>query len=36
VLALTPGGGEVDIVLASELLEAGRAIAHGFVTGSRM
>ncbi|MGZ8322994.1 MAG: indolepyruvate oxidoreductase subunit beta family protein [Rhodoplanes sp.] len=35
VLALTPGVGDVDIVLASELLEAGRAIAHGFVTTDR-
>jgi indolepyruvate ferredoxin oxidoreductase beta subunit len=35
VLALTPGAGDVDIVLASELLEAGRAIANGFVTPDR-
>ena len=32
VLALAPGVGDVDIVLASELLEAGRCIASGFVT----
>ncbi len=32
VLALAPGVGDVDIVLASELLEAGRTIASGFVT----
>src|SRR6266511_980393 len=32
VLALAPGIGDVDIVLASELMEAGRAIAAGFVT----
>src|SRR5712691_6258947 len=35
VLALTPGVGDVDIVIASELLEAGRAIAAGFVTPDR-
>jgi indolepyruvate ferredoxin oxidoreductase beta subunit len=35
VLALTPGGGDVDIVVASELMEAGRAIANGFVTPDR-
>ncbi|MGZ8310215.1 MAG: indolepyruvate oxidoreductase subunit beta family protein [Rhodoplanes sp.] len=35
VLALTPGVGDVDIVLASELLEAARAIANGFVTADR-
>ncbi len=29
VLALAPGVGDVDIVLASELMEAGRAIASG-------
>jgi indolepyruvate ferredoxin oxidoreductase beta subunit len=35
VLALAPGIGDVDIVVASELLEAGRAIAGGFVTPDR-
>ena len=35
VLALAPGIGDVDIVLASELLEAGRAITGGFVTPDR-
>jgi indolepyruvate ferredoxin oxidoreductase beta subunit len=35
VLALAPGVGDVDIVLASELMEAGRAIAAGFVTPDR-
>jgi len=35
VLALAPGGGDVDIVLASELLEAGRTIGSGFVTPDR-
>lgn len=32
VLALTPVPGDVDIVVASELMEAGRAILRGFVT----
>jgi len=35
VLALAPGIGDVDIVVASELMEAGRAIASGFVTPDR-
>ena len=35
VLALAPGVGDVDMVVASELLEAGRAIANGFVTPDR-
>ena len=35
VLALAPGVGDVDMVVASELLEAGRAIATGFVTADR-
>lgn len=35
VFGLTPGIGDVDVVLASELLEAGRAIANGFVTADR-
>jgi indolepyruvate ferredoxin oxidoreductase beta subunit len=35
VLALAPGVGDVDIVIASELMEAGRAIAAGFVTPDR-
>src|ERR1041385_617532 len=35
VLALAPGVGDVDIVVASELMEAGRAIANGFVTRDR-
>lgn len=33
VLALTPVPGDVDVVLASELMEGGRAILRGFVTG---
>lgn len=32
VLALNPVPGDVDIVVASELMEAGRAILRGFVT----
>jgi indolepyruvate ferredoxin oxidoreductase alpha subunit len=35
VLALAPGVGDVDLVVASELMEAGRAIAGGFVTPNR-
>ncbi|MFZ3358116.1 MAG: indolepyruvate oxidoreductase subunit beta family protein, partial [Xanthobacteraceae bacterium] len=35
VLALAPGVGDVDLVVASELMEAGRAIAAGFVTRDR-
>jgi len=35
MFALTPVPGDVDIVLASELMEAGRAILRGFVTDDR-
>lgn len=35
VLALSPAAGEVDIMLASELLEAARAIQTGLVTPDR-
>ncbi|PHM27805.1 indolepyruvate oxidoreductase subunit B [Xenorhabdus budapestensis] len=35
VLALMPTPGDVDIVLASELMEAGRAVQRGFVTPDR-
>src|SRR4030088_1019861 len=35
VLALNPAIGEVDVALASELLEAGRMIFNGFVTPER-
>ena len=35
VLALMPVAGDVDIVLASEFMEAGRAIARGLVTPDR-
>src|SRR5260370_29353090 len=35
VLAMMPVPGELDIVLASELMEAGRAIQRGLVTPDR-
>jgi indolepyruvate ferredoxin oxidoreductase, alpha subunit len=35
VLALAPGVGDVDLMVASELLEAGRAVSAGFVTPER-
>ncbi len=35
VLALMPTPGEVDIVIASELMEAGRAVQRGLVTPAR-
>jgi indolepyruvate ferredoxin oxidoreductase beta subunit len=35
VLGLAPGIGDVDLVIASELMEAGRAIAGGYVTPDR-
>jgi indolepyruvate ferredoxin oxidoreductase, alpha subunit len=35
VLALTPGIGDIDLAVASELLEAGRTVAGGFVTAER-
>jgi indolepyruvate ferredoxin oxidoreductase, beta subunit len=35
VLALAPGIGDVDMVVASEFLEAGRVVAGGFVTPDR-
>jgi indolepyruvate ferredoxin oxidoreductase, beta subunit len=35
VLALMPTPGDVDIVIAAELMEAGRAIARGLVTPER-
>jgi indolepyruvate ferredoxin oxidoreductase beta subunit len=35
VLALMPGPGDVDVVLASELMEAARAVERGFVTPDR-
>ena len=33
VLALTPIPGDVDIVIASEMMESGRALMRGFVSG---
>ena len=35
VMALTPGVGDIDIAVASELLEAGRVVASGFSTPER-
>jgi indolepyruvate ferredoxin oxidoreductase beta subunit len=35
VLALMPAPGDVDVVLASELMETGRAVQRGFVTPER-
>src|SRR5581483_12273640 len=35
VLALTPGVGDIDIAVSSELLEAGRTVANGFATPER-
>ena len=35
VFALTPGVGDIDVAVASELLEAGRTVATGFVTPDR-
>ena len=35
VLALMPTPGDVDVVLASELMEAGRAVQRGLVTADR-
>lgn len=35
LLSLVPGIGDIDIVLASELLEASRTVANGFVTPDR-
>lgn len=35
VFALSPAEGDVDIMIASELMEAGRAVLRGFVTPGR-
>lgn len=35
VLALMPAPGDVDVVIASEMMEAGRAVERGFVTADR-
>lgn len=35
VMTLTPGPGDIDLMVASELLEAGRALQNGFVSPDR-
>ncbi len=35
ILALTPTPGDIDVVVASELVEAGRAMQNGYVTPER-
>jgi len=35
VLAIYPGVGDVDIMIASEFIESGRAISNGFITPDR-
>ena len=35
ILGLAPGIGDVDLVVASELMEAGRAVTSGYVTSDR-
>ncbi len=35
VFALAPAGGDVDVLIAAEMMEAGRAILRGFVTPDR-
>jgi indolepyruvate ferredoxin oxidoreductase beta subunit len=35
ILALTPTPGDIDVVVASELVEAGRTIQNGYVTPAR-
>ena len=35
VFSLAPAGGDVDILIAAEMMEAGRAIMRGFVTPDR-
>ena len=35
VMSLTPNPGNVDLMVASELIEAGRAMQHGFVSPAR-
>lgn len=35
VFSLAPSGGDVDIMIAAEMMEAGRAIMRGFVTPDR-
>jgi indolepyruvate ferredoxin oxidoreductase beta subunit len=35
VFALAPAGGDVDVLIASEMMEVGRAVMRGFVTPDR-
>ena len=35
VFALAPAAGDVDVLIAAELMEAGRAVLRGFVTPDR-
>jgi indolepyruvate ferredoxin oxidoreductase, beta subunit len=35
VMTLTPGPGDIDVMVASELLEAGRAMENGFISPER-
>jgi indolepyruvate ferredoxin oxidoreductase beta subunit len=35
VMTLTPGPGDIDLMVASELLEAGRAMQNGFISPDR-
>ena len=35
ILAIYPGVGDVDVMIASEFIEAGRAISNGFITPDR-
>lgn len=35
VFALSPSPGDIDVLIASELMEAGRAVLRGFVTADR-
>ena len=35
VFALAPSGGDVDVVIAAEMMEVGRAVMRGFVTPDR-
>ncbi|MHA3916620.1 indolepyruvate oxidoreductase subunit beta family protein [Halovulum sp. GXIMD14793] len=35
IFSLAPAGGDVDVLIAAELIEAGRAIMRGFVTPDR-
>jgi indolepyruvate ferredoxin oxidoreductase beta subunit len=35
VFSLLPAAGDVDILIAAEMMEAGRAIMRGFVTPDR-